>query len=128
MSKKLEIERQKAAQLMAFAFGMVERGDFKKIPENATSDERYAVRNENVAKAMEELIRNAKEYGLTFTGDIDTWTKEDTLTRQGLPTMAKTQGRRLGHTLAQGMVNGARYGDIGEHIVSALKEEYKRNR
>ena len=97
---ELEIDRQKAAQLMAFALGMVENGKIENIPENATSEEKYAIRNANVAKLMQKLVHDAKEYELTFTGDIDTWSKADFAKKQGMPTEAEKQGAHLGKTLA----------------------------
>ena len=66
--EKLQISYQKAAQLMAFVLNMAERGEFKEFPKNANLNEKYVIRNENVAKAMNQLITEAKEYGLIFTG------------------------------------------------------------
>ena len=58
--EKLQISYQKAAQLMAFVLDMAEHGEFKQCPQNASSNEKYVIQNENVAKAMKNLVTKQK--------------------------------------------------------------------
>ena len=103
--EKLQISYQKAAQLMAFVLDMAEHGEFKQCPQNASSNEKYVIQNENVAKAMKKLVTEAKEYGLVFTGTTDTFTQEDDRTKLGEKTKAETDGKSFGKAITKALKN-----------------------
>ena len=69
------------------------------MPQNASSNEKYVIQNENVAKAMKKLVTEAKEYGLVFTGTTDTFTQEDDRTKLGEKTKAETDGKSFGKAI-----------------------------